>query len=86
MERVQLKPNDLDLYVAYGGRDEFNIDTQVESFLHRAKELGIPVQVDFDLRGKHDLSSGERHFAESIRWIAPQRRALEALDSPLASP
>ena len=62
---------------SFGGRDEFNIDAQVDSFLHRAREMGIPVEVDFDPSGKHDLVSGVRHFAASIQWVAPRLRALD---------
>ena len=29
-----------EFYVAYGGKDQFNIDAQVESFLYRAKQKG----------------------------------------------
>ncbi len=36
MEGTDLKPGELDLYIAYGGKDEFNIMAQVESFLFRA--------------------------------------------------
>jgi S-formylglutathione hydrolase FrmB len=71
MDQYDLKPGDLDLYVAYGGKDEFNINAQVESFLHRAKERGIAIAVEFDPLGRHDTESGLRLIPGAIRWAAP---------------
>ena len=71
MERVNLKDKELDLYVAYGGKDEFHMDAQVESFLTVAQQRGVSVAVDYDPRGRHNVASGVRHFAAAIRWVAP---------------
>jgi S-formylglutathione hydrolase FrmB len=71
MDRYDLRPGELDLYVAYGGKDEFNIPAQVESFLFRAKERGLTVGVEFDPQGRHDAESGRRLFEGALRWVAP---------------
>jgi S-formylglutathione hydrolase FrmB len=71
MEEYDLKPGELDLYVAYCGKDEFNIKAQVESFLHRAKERGITVGVSYDPNGHHDPESARRLFPDALRWVAP---------------
>ncbi|HZZ78184.1 MAG TPA: alpha/beta hydrolase-fold protein [Gemmataceae bacterium] len=71
MDTYDLKPGELDLYVAYGGKDEFNIAAQAESFLHRAKERGIPVGVGFDPNGRHDEASARRLLPDAIEWIRP---------------
>ena len=44
LERYDVKPGELEMYVAYGGKDQFNIDAQVESFLLRrqAARAGRP--------------------------------------------
>jgi pimeloyl-ACP methyl ester carboxylesterase len=68
MERCDLQPGELDLYVAYGGKDEFNVAAQVESFLHGAAERGIDVTVDYDPEGKHDLATGMRMLPAALRW------------------
>ncbi len=72
MDHYKLKPGELDLYVAYGGQDEFNISAQVESFLYRAKERGIPVGVGFDPNGRHDPATGVRLLPGAIEWISPR--------------
>jgi S-formylglutathione hydrolase FrmB len=71
MEQYDLKPGELHLYAAYGGKDEFNIPAQVESFLYRAKERGVEVGVDFDPHGRHDVESGRRLLPAGLRWVAP---------------
>ncbi len=71
MVHQNLKPGELDLYVAYGGKDEFNIKAQVESFLFMAKERGIEVGVDYDPNGRHDEASARRLFPAALRWVAP---------------
>jgi S-formylglutathione hydrolase FrmB len=71
MDQTNLKPGELDLYVAYGGKDEFNIMAQVESFLFRARERNIAVGVDFDPKGRHDEASARRMFPAALRWVSP---------------
>jgi hypothetical protein len=71
MDQFDLKPGELDLYIAYGGKDEFNIPAQVESFLFRAKERGIAVGVDLDPNGRHDEASGKRLLPAAMRWVVP---------------
>lgn len=70
MEQTKLRDGELDLYAAYGGKDEFNVAAQVESFLWRAKELGVKVTVDYHPDGKHDLATGKRMSPAALEWIA----------------
>lgn len=71
MDRCELKEGELDLFVGYGGKDEFNIAAQVESFLYKAKERGVKVGVFYDPEGKHDYESGLRMIPHALRWVAP---------------
>ena len=71
LDIYDLRPGELSMFVAYGGRDEFNIDAQVESFLHRARERCLEVSVAYDPDGRHDLQTGVRLFPAGIRWLAP---------------
>jgi len=68
MEREELRNGELNLYIAYGGKDQFNIAAQVESFLYRARERGIDVTVDYDPDGRHDLATGLRMFPRAVAW------------------
>jgi S-formylglutathione hydrolase FrmB len=70
LDAYNVQPGELDLFVAYGGRDEFNINAQVESFLWRARERGLEIGVAYDPFGRHDLSTGLRLFPQALRWAA----------------
>lgn len=72
IDRLGLTDGVLDMYVAYGGRDEFNIDAQVESFLYRAKERGLTVTVDYDPEGRHNVATARKFFPNVIAWLAPR--------------
>lgn len=70
IDQYQLKDGDLAMFVAYSGRDEFNTMAQVESFLFRARERGIGVQVAYDPNGRHRWSTAERLMPETFNWLA----------------
>jgi S-formylglutathione hydrolase FrmB len=71
MDHYDLKPGELDLYVGYGGQDEFNITAQVDSFLYRANERNLTIAVEFDPQGRHDEQSARRLIPGALRWITP---------------
>ena len=72
MEMYDLKDGQLSMYVAYGGRDQFNIDAQVDSFLYRAHERGVSIKVGYDPKGKHDAETAMQFFPEVMAWLKPQ--------------
>jgi hypothetical protein len=71
LDPYDLRPGELDMYVAYGGRDEFNIDAQVESFLFLARQRGLCVSVGYDPRGKHDMATALRLMPALFEWLHP---------------
>jgi pimeloyl-ACP methyl ester carboxylesterase len=66
-----LREGELCMYVGYGGRDQFNLDAQVESFLFAAREHGLTVEVGYDPRGKHDAATARGLFPGVVQWLAP---------------
>jgi pimeloyl-ACP methyl ester carboxylesterase len=72
LDSLNVRPGELDMYIAYGGRDEFNIDAQVESFLFRACQRGLDIGVGYDPKGKHDEATGIRLFPGAMAWAAPR--------------
>ncbi|HEX3315353.1 MAG TPA: alpha/beta hydrolase-fold protein [Gemmataceae bacterium] len=70
MERENLQNGELNMYIAYGGKDQFNIAAQVESFLYVARQRGIDITVDYDSEGRHDLATGLRMFPRAVAWSA----------------
>ncbi len=78
MERCDLHPGELNLFVAYGGCDEFNVAAQVESFLYAAHQRGVEVGVAYDPRGRHDLSTAMRLLPAATQWASEHMPALNA--------
>jgi S-formylglutathione hydrolase FrmB len=74
LDAYDVKDGDLAMFVAYAGRDQFNIDTQVESFLYRAVERGIHIDVVYDPRGRHDVQTGVALFPAAVAWLAERIR------------
>jgi S-formylglutathione hydrolase FrmB len=72
LDSYGVKEGDLSMFIAYGGKDQFNIDAQVESFLYRAKGRGLSVDVRYAPHGKHDLRTAMKFFPDIIAWLAPR--------------
>ncbi len=83
LEAYDVKPGDLKMFIAYAGRDEFNIDAQINSFIYIAKQRGIEPYAVFDPKGHHDMPTGLKMFPQFAAWIneqikpyAPVRKAV----------
>jgi S-formylglutathione hydrolase FrmB len=72
IDRTRLRNGELEMFVAYGGRDEFNIDAQVESFLYLAKHRGLGVNVVYDPLGHHDSITAFMLMPKLLEWLAPR--------------
>jgi S-formylglutathione hydrolase FrmB len=72
LEPYDVRPGQLEMYVGYGGKDEFNIDAQVESFLYVAHKRGLCVHVNYIPRGRHDVATAMRLLPGTLEWLAPR--------------
>lgn len=72
MAAYDLKPGQVHLYVGYGGKDEFNLDAQVESFLYVARQRGIEVGVGYAPNGRHNAATGRALMPGMIEWLSPR--------------
>jgi hypothetical protein len=59
------------MYVCYGGKDQFNCDAQVESFLYLARQRGLCIGVGYDPRGRHDVPTVLRLIPALFEWLHP---------------
>ena len=62
----------LDMFIGYGGRDELNIDAQVESFLYVARASGFDVGVAYDPKAGHGIRTVWKLFDQMAEWLAPR--------------
>lgn len=72
LDTHDLKPGELEMLVAYGKKDEFNVDAQVESFLYRSEERGLTVAVLSEPRGRHNSATALRLLPRVVEWLAPR--------------
>jgi len=72
LEAYDVRPGDLQMYVAYAGRDQFNIDAQVESFLYRARQRGLCIGVGYEPRGRHDARTAKLLAPGIVEWLGPR--------------
>ena len=71
LDQYEVKPGQIRMYVGYGQFDEFNLDAQVESFLYRARQLGLEVGVGYDPKGHHGESTAMRLLPGVLTWLRP---------------
>lgn len=69
IERYNLKNGELDMFVCYGKKDQFNIDAHVESFLYVARRRGIDVTAYVNPTGGHDIETGASFLPHISKWI-----------------
>jgi S-formylglutathione hydrolase FrmB len=72
IDRTGLREGELAMYVGYGGRDQFNLAAQVESFLYRARQRGLTVTVAYDPKGKHDYATAQEFYPSVTQWLTSQ--------------
>ncbi len=72
IDRTNLRNGDLQMFIAYAGKDEFNIDAQVESFLYVAKARGLGMHVVYDPQGHHDSITALKLVPNLLHWLAPR--------------
>jgi hypothetical protein len=75
VDRYRLHEGELAMYVAYAGQDEFNIHTQVDSFLYLCKCRGLTVCVGYEPWGHHDHVTAKRLTPGIFEWLGPKLAA-----------
>jgi S-formylglutathione hydrolase FrmB len=82
LSRLNVQPGDLNMFVAYGGLDQFNIDAQIESFLYVARKRGLCVTVEYAPLGKHNARTALRFFPSAVCWLNAQfqRDGIQPVD------
>ncbi|MCS7046140.1 MAG: alpha/beta hydrolase-fold protein, partial [Gemmataceae bacterium] len=72
IDRTRLRNGELEMFIAYAGKDEYNIDAQVESFLYVAKHRGLGIHVVYDPLGHHDSITAMNMVPHLLAWLAPR--------------
>jgi S-formylglutathione hydrolase FrmB len=72
LDRLNIQPHDLAIYIGYGAKDEFNIDAQVESFLALARPRGICPTVVRIPEGRHNHATAQKLSPSLLDWLGKQ--------------
>jgi enterochelin esterase-like enzyme len=72
-----IQDGEFSMFVAYGGLDQFNIDAQVESFLHLANQLGIHLTVSYKRFGRHNRRTALSFLPDVLDWLEIQLAAYK---------
>jgi S-formylglutathione hydrolase FrmB len=75
LDAYDVKEGRLAMYVAYGGKDQFNIAAQVESFLFRCRERGLTVGVGYEPNGKHDRPTALKLMPGALAFLSDRLAA-----------
>lgn len=74
LDAYNVQAGDLAMFIGYGGKDQFNIDAQVESFLYTARQRGLPVAVSYFPQGEHDYKTAFKIVPDLFDWLGEQLR------------
>ncbi len=66
---TNLQPNELAIYLNYGGHDNWNFDAHAESFAWLASQRGIPVTLDRVPFAGHTLSYFRHNHPAAYAWL-----------------
>jgi pimeloyl-ACP methyl ester carboxylesterase len=80
LDTAGLRDGELPMFIGFGGRDEFNIDAQVESFLYKTKQMGLTVQFAYDRNGHHNYATYSKLLPYLFDWLSV-RMALGLSDA-----
>ena len=75
LDAYDVREGRLAMYIGYGGKDEFNITAQVESFLYHARERGLTVQVGYVPDGHHDRATAAKLMPGALEFLAERLAA-----------
>ena len=74
LDAYDVRDGQFNLYIAYAGRDNYNLDAQAESFLFRAGQRGIHIDVDYWPKGRHDRATVLGMMPGALDWLGDRLR------------
>ncbi|MCS7167265.1 MAG: alpha/beta hydrolase-fold protein [Gemmatales bacterium] len=75
LDRFRVQHGQLEMFVGYAGKDEFNFNAQAESFIYYARSRGLRPRVHVDVIGTHNDATVQRILPVCIEWLGERMRA-----------
>lgn len=69
LETLRIRPGEFQMFIGYAGRDEFNLDAQVEHFLDVARKRGIQPSTVYLPQGRHRTETGKAMVPQFAQWL-----------------
>jgi S-formylglutathione hydrolase FrmB len=69
IDLYQIRPDEFNMFIGYGKKDEFNLDAQVESFLAKVQPMGFRPTVYVAPNGRHNIQTAATFFPGFGRWL-----------------
>ena len=69
IDAYRLRNGDLDMFIGYACKDEFNLDAQAESFIYLARSRGIAVAVHKVPNGTHSEQTARGMIPNVMEWL-----------------
>jgi S-formylglutathione hydrolase FrmB len=77
LHTYSLQNGELQIYIRYGGKDNFNFDAQIESFVHLARQRGIEMDVVCDPEEKHSSEYCTAAQIKAFGWLAQRLPSVQ---------
>lgn len=72
LDPYAVRPDDFEMFIGYGTKDQFNIDAEVEHFVDEAARRGIHPHVVRLEGGRHIVRDGVKLLPDLCRWLHPR--------------
>jgi S-formylglutathione hydrolase FrmB len=72
LDLYDVQPGQFALYIAYAGKDQFNLGAQVESFLYAARCRHLDIAVGYAPNGRHDRATVYKLLPDILDWLGRQ--------------
>jgi S-formylglutathione hydrolase FrmB len=85
LDRLDIEPGQYEMFIAYGGQDEFHIDNQVDSFLYKATKRGLDIWVRHNPDGHHSSEYVNECMPDVLRAVGASLKGLNTVGGSAAS-
>jgi S-formylglutathione hydrolase FrmB len=72
LELYDIKPDDFQIFITYGARDQFSGANENQSFLYYAAQRGVSADLVVNPTGRHNKKTGMSFFDSFTDWLAPR--------------
>ena len=69
IDRFKVKPGQVEMLITMAGKDNFNLETQAQSFIYLAEHRGIHIDTYTEPKGSHNVSTAQKMIPTIFSWL-----------------